>query len=769
MPAPGDVLSRFRLVEMIGAGGMGSVWRAVDTSLDRDVALKILPAEVTEDVERLAAFESEAKVVAALNHPGIVTIHSVEEFEGTRFITMELIRGKPLGELIPPEGFSLARLLELAVPIVDAVAAAHEREVIHRDLKPANVMVGTDGRIKVLDFGLAQIRQGGPAIDPDDLPTRTLTMRSEIRGTLPYMSPEQLQDKPLDARTDVFSLGVMLYEMATGRRPFRGDSPVELIAAILRDYPRPVTELNQELPKDLQRALSHCMQKDRARRLETTLELRSRLEALTVNEQTAPLAAGVSDIETELSSVAVLPLQNHATDQQQDFFTDGMTDALITGLAKIEGLKVISRTSVMQYKGVNKPLREIAVELGVGAIVEGSVLRIGDRVRITAQLIDARSDEHLWAESYDREIRDLFELQSEVAQAIAGQVRVTLTAQDEARLGAKKPVDPDAHEAYLKGRHFWYKRTPENIRKGLEFFERATDLDPEFAPAWAGIADSYLVDGGGYLGLRPEEAYDRARKAALKAVELDGNLAEAHTSLAGVITDYDWKWSEGDASYRRAIELNPNYSTARLWYADHLTRLGRFDRAIAEARHALEIDPLSLMTHFMLAWVFYFSRRYAQAIEQANKTIELGPRYVPAYRVLGWALEEMSRYEEAIDAHRQASELSDENWSFRAQLGRAYVLAGKDEEAQKLLHELTNVAGTERVGLHDLAVLHAALADGDRAIEWLGRAADEHDDHLPYLKVNPRLDTLRSDRRFAELLRRVGLDHESSASRSFDE
>ncbi len=740
---------------------MGEVWKALDTTLDREVALKILTEEVTDNADRLAAFDAEAKAVASLNHPNIVTIHSVEQVDGVYFIAMEFVRGTPLSEMIPKTGFDPVQFLDLALPIVDAVHAAHERGVTHRDLKPANVMVGDDGRCKVLDFGLALFVQSDSALSSDQLPTRSLTMHSEIRGTLPYMSPEQLLDKPLDHRTDLFSLGVMLYELATGERPFKGDTPAELIASILRDYPRPLTELNELMPAELQRVVMHCMQKDRDRRQQSALTLRKQLEAVKEELDTIPVSRATiasAGHANDLSSVAVLPLRNHAAGEDQDFFGDGMTEALITGLAKIEGLKVISRTSVMLYKNSKKPLKEIAGELGVGAIVEGSVLRLGDRVRITAQLIDARSDRHLWAESYSREISDLFELQSEVAHAIASQVRVKLTPQDRTRLDVKQTVNPEAHEAYLKGRFFWYERTPESVKKGLECFQRATRLDPAFAPAWAGIADSYLVDGGGYLGLAAEEAYGRAREAAEKALELDETLAEAHTSLAGVVTDYDWNWAGGDEAYSRAIALNPNYVTARYWYADHLVRLGRVDEAIREARRALEIDPLSLMTNFMLVWVFYFSRRYDEAIEQAEKTLELGPRYVPLFRVLGWAREERGQHEKAIEAHQRASELSDDNIIFRAQLGRPYALAGMQDKARAVLEDLTSHARSEHVGAHDLAILHAALGEADPAFEWLTRACDDHDVHVPYIKVNPRLDRLRSDPRFGDKLSQVGLD-----------
>jgi TolB-like protein/Flp pilus assembly protein TadD len=752
------------MVEKLGEGGMGAVWRAVDTKLDRDVALKILPGELASDPERLARFEDEAKAVAALNHPNIVTIHSVEECDGTHFLTMELVRGKTLGEAIPKGGLKIERLLEYTIPIADAVAAAHERGLSHRDLKPANIMIADGDRVKILDFGLAQFReQDEGAIDPSETPTLTLTQRTEVRGTLPYMSPEQVQAKPLDHRTDIFSLGAVFYEMACGERPFAGETAADLVAAILRDNPRPVTELNHSLPRQLQRIIAHSMQKDRERRLQTVADLRNQLEALKEELDTGPVPAGASAAapkkrRPERKSLAVLPLENHSGDPEQEFFADGMTEALITDLAKIGALKVISRTSVMQYKGVKKPLREIAAELGVGAILEGSVLRAGNRVRIVAQLIDAATDEHLWAERYDREMKDVLALQSEVAQSIAEQIQVQLTPQDQERLSGARTVDPEAHEACLKGRHFWSQRTPESVKKALASFEHAVALDPSYAPGYTGIADSYLVDGGGYLGVAPKEAYNRSREAARRALELDDGLAEAHNSLAAVLTDFEWDWDGAEREYRRAIELNPNYVTAHNWYADHLARVGRFTEAIAEARLAREVDPLSSNSNFMLAWVLYFARRYDESIEQARHTLELDAAYVPAQRILGWALEELGKYEKAISAHMRAAALSEDHPGFRGQLGRAYALAGRAEEARSELRSLIELSYKQPVSSLDIAVVHIALDEPDEAFNRLVQACDEHAEHVPYFNVNPRLDPLRDDPRFRQLLRRLGFE-----------
>jgi len=759
VPGPGAQLSHFRLLEKIGEGGAGAVWKAHDTQLDREVAVKFLPQEMAQDPERLARFKEEARAVAALNHPNIVTIFSFEESGQTHFLTMELIRGQTLNQLIPSRGFPVNEFLELALPLLEAIQAAHEQGLTHRDLKPNNVMVGDDGRVKILDFGLATFRHTDRNTQTTELPTQTLTQEGTLRGTMPYMSPEQVQEKPLDQRSDVFSLGVLLYEMATARRPFRGDTAADLIAAILRDLPRPVDQMISSQPPRLGQIIGRCLEKELGRRYQTVRELRRDLEVLQAElEAGKPVdAAGPRSAAARVRSLAVLPLENLSGDTEQEFFADGMTDALITDLARIGALKVISRSSVMRYKGARPALREIGEELGVDAVIEGSILRAGDRVRIIAQLIDAATDEHLWAESYERELRDVLALQSDVAQAIAKQIEVELTSGERARLDSPGQVDPAAHEACLKGRFFWYKRTNEAVQKGLECFREAMRLDPDYAPAYAGVADSYLVDGGSYLGVPSDEAYPRAREAAVKALALDDGLAEAHTSLAAAMSDYDWDWAGAEREYRRAIELNPNYVTAHFWFADHLSRVGRHDEAIEQARRAVEIDPLSLTGRFMVAWTLYFARRFDQAIEQARKALELDVNYPPAHRVLGWAREECGEYAEAIAAHRQATELSGNALNFKASLGRAFALAGRKEDARKILAEVTGPAGNGRIPSFAVAVIHTALGEHDAAFEWLTRACDEHSEHIPYLKVSPRLDPLRSDPRFAKLLARLKL------------
>jgi serine/threonine-protein kinase len=750
------MLSHYRLVHKLDEGGMGVVWRAEDTSLDREVALKFLPAELKEDPQWLVRFRHEAKIVAALSHPNIVTIHSIDEAEEQLFLSMELVKGVTLDQLTPAGGMSLKSFFGLAIAIADAVGAAHEQGVTHRDLKPGNIMLRDDGHLKILDFGMARPVEQPPVSDSSEVTTTTLPTYGALEGTIPYMSPEQVKGQSLDHRSDLFSLGVVFYEMLLGARPFAGETVAEMTASILRDEPRPLTESRPELPRQLGRIIEHTIQKDPERRFQTARDLSNELEQLKEEYDSGlPLL--------DVSSLAVLPLKDLSGDPEQDYFADGMTDLLINNLGRIKALKVISRTSVMRYKDTEKPLPETARELGVDAVVEGSVLRAGERVRITAQLIDAARDQLLWAESYEHDLVDVLTLQSRVARTIAEQIEVELTPQEHAHLARARPIDPAVNEACLKGRHLWYKRTTESVTQGLLYFELAVERDPSYAPAHAGIADSYIVDGGRYLGVAPKVAYSRARAAALRAVELDDNLAEAHTSLAAVMSDYDWDWDGADREYRRAIELNPNYATAHSWYAEHLSRMGRHEEAVALVRRVPELDPASIFSGMIVAWILYFARRYDEAIEQGRQTLELDPNYATAYRILGWAYEETGLYDEAISAHLRASELTDYGLNFTAQLGRAYALAGRQDEARKVLAELRKTSAETYVSSLDIAIIHAALGEIDPAFEWLERAYEERADHLAYLKVNPRLAALHSEPRFQELLRRLGLASDSSA------
>ena len=747
----GQKLLHYRLDEKIGEGGMGVVWKAMDTRLDRTVAVKLLTSDLEANSEKARQLAHEARAVAALNHPNIVTIHAIEEHENRQFLVMELARGVTLDEILTEAGMPLPRLLDLAIAMTDAVAAAHECGVAHRDLKPGNIMVDEDNRLKILDFGLAKSPLPPIATDTSEAPTRSQSTSGRFEGTIPYMSPEQVRAEEVDHHSDLFSLGVILYEMATGRKPFTGRTAVELIASILRDEPVPVVEIRTDVPRHLGRIIRHALEKDPARRFQTALDMRNELEELREEIERGEVP------NLLVRSLAVLPLDDLSGDPEQAWFADGMTDALINSLARIGALKVISRSSVMQYKGQRKPLPQMANEMGVDAIVEGSVLRAGNRVRITAQLIDAMRDRLLWGDSYEHDLEDVLALQSRVARAIAERIEIELTPQENAHLAQTRLLDPDVHEACLKGRHLWYKRTNESVTRGLECFERAVELDSSYAPAYAGIADSYIVDGGRYLGVSPEVAYAKARAAAARAVELDDTLAEAHTSLAAVMTDYDWDWEGADREYRRAIELNPNYVTAHSWYAEQLSRMGRHDEAVFEARLARKLDPLSLVSSMIVAWILYFARRYDEAARQALRTLELDPAYATALRILGWTYEELDRFDDAIIAHTKASDLTERQPNFAGQLGRAYALAGNERAAREVLGELIALSERVYVSSLDIAIIHSALGDTTLALEWLERAHAERADHLPYIKVNPRLDGLRSEPRFQKIMEQMGL------------
>ncbi|MCP3981797.1 MAG: protein kinase [bacterium] len=754
----GRELSHYRLIEKLGEGGEGVVWRARDRRLDREVAIKMLPDGIENDPKRMARLTREARTVAGLNHPNIVTIHSVEEVDGQRLVVMEFVRGEPLRQVIPRGGLPVERFFRLAEQAADAVHAAHVAGVTHRDLKPGNIVVGPTDRLKVLDFGFARSPEPPIVGDISERSTSSIPDRGRAGGTVSYMSPEQVNDEDVDHRSDLFSLGVILYEMATGRHPFPGKTVAEVIAATLRDEPPSAPDVRGELPRKLGTVLARAMAKPVDRRYSSARDLHADLERIRIALERGTAVLGADTREDVVEAIAVLPLEDLSWSQEQDFFADGLTEELITTLARVRALKVISRTSVMQYRDVRKPLPVMAAELGVDAVVEGSVLRSDERVRIDVRLIDARCDRPLWSETYEEPAGDILVLQGRVARSIAESIQVKLTPLEHAHLSRNVSVDPAVHEACLKGRHFWHKRTHESVRRGLQYFEEAARLDPTYAPPHAGIADSYIVDGGRYLGVSPGVAYGKARDAAERAIELDESLAEAHTSIAAVMTDYDWDWEGADREYRRAIELNPGYVTAHSWFAEQLSRMGRHDEAVAEARYARDLDPLSRVSNMILAWILFFARRYEESIRQAHRALELNPDYATAHRILGWAYEETGRHEEAIAAHTRAAELTAQEPNFAGQLGRAYAVAGRSDRAHDVLESLLVHAKTRYVSELDIAIVYAALGESESALDWLERAFDERADHLPYLKVNPRLDVLRSAPRFKTLLQRMGLE-----------
>ena len=771
----GRTLSHYRILAKLGEGGMGEVYRAEDMTLKRQVALKVLPPALAADPDRLDRFQREAEALAALDHPNIVTIFSVESAdageplvsarEGTsssptriRFLTMQLVEGRPLSEMIPPGGMGLERIFEIAVPLADALAAAHQKGVVHRDLKPANIMVSDEGRVKVLDFGLAKLLdpgQKGTGLSLTQAMTDAMTEEGMIVGTMPYMSPEQLQGKELDPRTDIFSLGVILYEVAMGERPFLGESSADLVSSILRDVPAPIDERRAELPHHLGRIVSRCLKRDPQARFQTARDVCNELEDLceevrTSTSRVTAVRSAEQEDQSDIRSVAVLPLDNLSGDDSQEYFADGMTEALITDLSKIGALKVISRTSVMQYKEVRKPLPEIAQELSVDAVIEGSVLKAGERVRITAQLIDARSDQHIWAENYDRDLRDILGVMSEVAHSVAEQVRVQLTAQERSLLGPTKPVDPEAHEAYLKGKYLLSRLDREGVDRAIELMQAAIEIDPSYAQAHAGLADCYLtLVLFGWVDY--PEGLPRVRAAALEALRIDNLVADAHAALASADARQR-RYEMAEQGFQRAIQLSPNHARAHGDYAMLLIWINRLEEAIVTARRAFELEPLSLKAGIDLTFAFYYSRRYEDAERQIRKVLEIHPKAPYAEFGLACVLAQQERYDEAIETFlgRQVPTAAT-NWA----LGYVYGITGRHEEARSVLEFLHQRSKDQFISPDMMAYVHLGLGEKDKALELLEETCKMKTGRLIYSQVDPWFDALRDEPQFQDFVRRM--------------
>jgi eukaryotic-like serine/threonine-protein kinase len=796
VPAPriGQILGHYRIVEQIGAGGMGVVYRAHDEQLNRDVALKMLPVGTLSDEAARTRFRKEALALAKLDHPNVATIHEFGSQNGVDFLVTAYVPGITLDTKLESGALPEAEVISLGIQLAQGLAAAHEHGVIHRDLKPGNLRLTPDGWLKILDFGLAQL------IEPesDDTLAATLTKSQEFPGTLPYMAPEQLRGQKADVCTDIWSAGAVLYEMATGERPFKQQTALALAADIIHNAPPAPRSLQADMSSGLEAIIRKCLEKEPRKRYQSAKELAVDLQrpqtasavvttvpaakillpwrrwliittgiavfcvlallfALNVGGWRERLLRGVTNRQIE--SLAVLPLQNLSGDPDQDYFADGMTEELIADLSKIGALRVISRTSVMHYKGTTKTLPEIAQELKVDAVVEGSVRHSGDQVRITAQLIYAPTDRHLWAESYERRVRDVLALQSEVASAIASEIKIKITPQEQSHLSSSHVVNPDAYEAYLKGRYHWNQRRPEELKVGLQYFRQAIEKDQNYASAYSGLADSYFVLA--IAGSLPaSEAMPKAKTAALKALQMDDTLAEAHASLGVILENYDWKWMEAEREFKRAIELNPNYSIAHHYYAGHLMLTGRSPEAIAEMKRATRLDPLSPIISTFLGRAYYYARQYDQAIAQYRRTFEIVPNFAVASSFLVQAYEQKGMYEAAIEASRSAligdGQSPEKATKIVAELSSAYKASG----AWGYWHKRLNLA-KEESKRHpeslEMAYIHTRLAENEQAFAWLERAYEEHDMWLTTLKVEPKWDSLRSDPRFQDLLRRVGL------------
>ncbi len=785
----GTKLGPYEIVAPLGAGGMGEVYRATDSKLGRDVALKVLPAEMAHDPERLARFRREARAVAALNHPHIVTIFSVEEADGVHFLTMELVEGQSLDRVIPEGGLPVERIVEIAGALADALAAAHEKSIVHRDLKPANVMVGEHGRVKVLDFGLAKdFRATGP--NDATLTAAAHTATGAVMGTPAYMSPEQVQGRALDHRTDLFSLGILLYELATGRRPFRGPSSAELASSILRDTPALVTDVRSDLPSDLARIIRRCLEKDPRHRVQTARDVSNEFRDLArqtsqksptlvparssapdsdaaraeeafwstrgifgIKRPTGALAiavillviaaAGVGIYLKEaktggIDSIAVLPLENRSNDSDADYISDGITESITNSLARLPSLKVTPPSVAFHYKGKGMDVQKVGDELRVQAVLAGSVVQRGDDLIIAVELDDVRSGKQVWGEQYHGKLADLLAVQSEIAREVSRRLRSQLSAEDQKKLTKGSTDNPEAYQLYLKGKYYTNKLSKDGFGKGIDYFNQAIAVDPNYGLAYSGLAYNYINQIDWYMP--PNEAGPKTKEAAEKALAIDESDAGAHLSLAIETQWYEWNWAAAEREFKQAIELSPNNSEAHGYYSWFLAAMGRKDEAVAEAKRSQQADPLSSLANGFVGSVLVFARQWDSAIEQLHSAIELDPNFWFTRCFLGRAYEQEGRLPEAIAEFQRAVELEKDNAETSASLGHAYALSGNRAEAQKILDHLKKPSAHTYVAPYNIAVIYAGLGEKDQAFAWLDRAYKDRSYYLAqYLPTDSRL------------------------------
>jgi serine/threonine-protein kinase len=751
--AQGTKLLDYEIVSLLGSGGMGDVYCARDPRLHRAVAIKVLPSFLSSDPDRLRRFEHEARAVASLNHPNVVTIHSIEEAGGVHFLTMELVEGQTLDRLIPKGGLPLEQFFEFAKPLADAVAAAHSKGIVHRDLKPGNIMVDTRGSIKVLDFGVAKMAEpSGPGSQDSRLSGDSLTAPGMMIGTLPYMSPEQMQGKNLDHRSDLFSLGAVLYEMATGQRPFSGDTPAELMSSILRDRPKPVAELRADLPASLDRVLNRCLAKEVSDRYGSARDLLSAIGQLQ-QEFFAGLQAGATS--SSEASVAVLPFLNLSADQENEFFADGITEEIINALAQIKGLHVAARTSSFSFKGKHVDLRIISERLNVRTVLEGSVRMAGNQVRITVQLVNVADGYHLWSEKYDREMKDIFAIQDEIARSIAERLKVTL--ENEQPLVKAGTDNLEAYQLYLKGRVLFFQRGP-RLRSAFDCFKRAVLLDANYALAWAALADAYNMLA--FYGLaQPAECLPQGKAASHRAVALDPSLAEAHTALALTHLFCDWDQPKAELEFLRALELNPRYLQARSWYGLFCLQWeeGRLEEGIAQTKQAAEFDPLSGYAKGMLACAYLNAGKLDEAVQAARAALQLDPESFLAFFTLITALHGQGQFEEATAKAQLVLAGSSRHPFIMGTLAVICADWGKVEEAKAIYMELRWRAKREYVDPTWLALAASAASKQELAIR---HAQEEYKKPGPIIvgwKHWPMFARLRKDPRFERMIIDLGL------------
>lgn len=834
---PKTQLGRYEIRSVLGVGGMGEVYLARDLSLNRRVALKVLPAEVASNHDRMRRFKQEASAAASLNHPSIAHIYEIGEFGGLNFIAMEYVEGLTLRAKIHDEREELPKLLRALQHVAEGLAKAHEAGVVHRDLKPDNVMITSDGHGKILDFGLAKLLEPQATSGSVSSEEPTILQHSTpgvILGTAGYMSPEQAQGrtKEIDHRADIFSFGCILFEAITGRRAFAGTDTIDTLNKIIREPAPSIAALNPTAPTDLQRIVRRCLAKDPDERYQNikdvAIELKevrrelqetateapstSSRDTKTVWTSEATMVQNPSDASTAapsspstrassaefivneikrhkiatvivialtliavtvaalavrsywhagstevaVDSIAVIPFVNQDKDSGSDWISDGLTESIINNLTQLPNLKVIARSSVFRYKGKADDPLTIGKELGVRAVLTGRLTQRGDAMLISAELVDIRDNKQLWGEQYERKLADMLSVQREIAREITNNLRPTLSGVDQSRMDKQYTANPEAYQLYLKGRFYWNKRTPADFQKSIEYFQQAIAKDPDYALAYSGLADAYTLLTV-YSSEPAHKLMPQAKRAALKALELDDKLAEAHASYGQIVVYYDYELATAEQQYRRALELNPNYATAHQWLAEHLAAVKRFDEAIAEIQRALQLDPLSVIMNRIYADILVDSRRYDEAIEQYKKTLELDPNFPTAHYFLGRAYEALGKYDQAVAQYTTAGRISGWSPEVVAAANQVYAREGWKAYWQASLDQILKQPGGRTFPPFVIATFYARLGQTEEAISWLHRGYEERDFRMTLISVSFEFDSIRSDPRFVELVQKIGL------------
>jgi len=786
----GRTIKHYKVLKHLGAGGMGEVYLAQDTRLNRQVALKLLPTHLTTDRERVRRFRQEALTVSALNHPGIFTVYEIEE-EGDRpFIATEFVEGETLRSRINGQPISVAEVIDICVQVATALSAAHNAGIFHRDIKPENIMVRPDGLVKVLDFGIAKYDE--PALGNDSKETWVKTATGVIVGTTAYMSPEQLRGQKVDARTDIWSLGVILYEMIAGRSPFPGETPAERVAAILERQPERLNKLRRGIPAELERIVTRTLAKNREQRYARVAEMaddlrklataisRNRTSLITfkashvlpvVRRRTllssvllfaiaATVVGGVyflrrNSSRPQITSLAVMPIVENGGSADAEYLSDGITSSLIDNLSQLPNLKVVSRNSVFHYKGQEVDAKTVGHTLGVTAVLVGRLVQRGDDLTVMVELVDARDNSHLWGGQYSRKMSDLVSLQSEVTRDVSRKLRARLSGAEEQRLTKTYSDNPEAYQLFLRGRYHLLKNTRPEIETASSYFQQAIKLDQAYALAHAGLSEAYRALG--IAGeIPPTVIMPQAKAAALKAVEIDDNLAEAHIALGQVLFWHDWDWVAAETELRRALELDPNSADAHAAYANLLSYTGRHDEATAEIKHARELDPLNPRTSVIEGIALINAGRPDEALDRLGNTLNVEPNYWFARQYAASAYIDKGMYSEAIEQAREARDSPDVPTRPAAFLGFALAKSGRHAEAQAELDGLLKLSKERYVPPYNIAMIYNALGENDETIQWLERGYREKEPRMVFLKVEPKWNNLRNDPRFQDLLRRVG-------------